>query len=135
MLRKPVTILTYIGALVGAAGLAYVVLAVPPYEMGGDLSVVALLLFFASLFLLAASLGTLAALAAHQRWPSLAGRRQRLRRDSPPAVESALRQGILFGIVVATLMALSILRVLDITFALVTFLLAGLVEAYAQTRV
>jgi pilus assembly protein TadC len=135
MLRKPVTILTYIGALVGAAGLAYVVLAVPPYEMGGDLSVVALLLFFASLFLLAASLGTLAALAAHRRWPSLAGRRQRLRRDSPPAVESALRQGILFGIVVATLMALSILRVLDITFALVTFLLAGLVEAYAQTRV
>jgi hypothetical protein len=134
MLRKPVTILTSIFALVGAAGLGYVVLSVPPYGTSGELSIVALLLFFACLFMLAASLGTLAALAAHQRWPSLAGRRQRLRRDSPPAVESALRQGILFGLVVATLMALSILRVFDITFVLVTILLAGLIEAYAQTR-
>lgn len=134
MLRKPVTILTFICALAGAAALGYIVLAVPPYEAGGNLSIVALLLFFSSLFLLAASLGTLAAMAAHRRWPSLAGRRQRLRRDSPPAVESALRQGILFGLVMATLLALSILRVLDITFALVTILLAGLIEAYAQTR-
>jgi hypothetical protein len=134
MLRKPATILIMSGLLSGAAGLAYVVLMVPPYETDGALSVVALLLFFGCLFLAAASGGALAALAIHQRWPALAGRRQRLRRDAPPPIEAALRQGILFGLVVATLAALSILRILDITFALVTILLAGLIEAYAQTR-
>lgn len=134
MLYKPLTFVIFICALAGAAGLGYVVLAVPPYDADGDLSIVALLLFFACLFLLAASLGSLAALALHQHWPALAGRRQRLRPNSPPAVESALRQGILFGLVVATLLALSILRVLDITFVLVTILLAGLIEGFAQTR-
>ena len=134
MLRKPVTFLLLVCALGGAAGLGYVVLVVPPYETGGELSVVALLLFFASLFTLTAAIGSLARFAAHQRWPALAGRRQRLRPNSPPPVESALRQGILFGLVVATLVALSILRVLDITFVLVTILLAGLIEGYAQTR-
>jgi hypothetical protein len=134
MLRKPATILVLSGLLLGVGGLAYVVLRVPPYEQDGALSVLALLLFFGSLFLAAASGGALAALAAHQRWPALAGRRQRLRRDAPPPIEAALRQGILFGLVVATLAALSILRILDITFALVTILLAGLIEAYAQTR-
>jgi hypothetical protein len=134
MLRRPLTFVILICVLAGAAGLGYVVLAVPPYEPGGDLSIVALLLFFASLFLLAAGLGSLAALAMHQRWPALAGRRQRLRPNSPPPVESALRQGILIGLVAATLVALSIVRVLDITFVLVTILLAGLVEGFAQTR-
>lgn len=134
MLRKPATILLLFALLLGAGGLTYVVLMVPPYEASGDLSVTALLLFFGCLFLLAASAGALAAQALHKRWPALAGRRQRLRRDAPPPIEAALRQGILFGLVVATLAALSILRILDITFALVTLLLAGLVEAYAQTR-
>lgn len=134
MLRKPLTYLLLACALAGAAGLGYVVLVVPPYEPGGSLSVVALLLFFISLFALAAAAGSLVAMAAHRRWPALAGRRQRLRPNSPPPVEAALRQGILFGLVVATLLALSILRVLDITFVLVTILLAGLIEGYAQTR-
>jgi hypothetical protein len=134
MLRKPAALLTLLAALGGAAGLAYVLAAIPPYEANGDLSVTALLLFFGCLFLLAAGLGALGALIIHQRWPALAGRRQRLRPGSPPPVEAALRQGILFGLVVAVLLALSILRVLDITFAIVTILLAGLIEAYAQTR-
>lgn len=134
MLRKPAALLLALAVLAGAGGLAYVILTVPPYEANGDLSVTALLLFFGCLFLLAAGAGALSALAAHQRWPLLAGRRQRLRPDAPPVVEAALRQGILFGLVVATLLALSILRMLDITFALVTILLAGLIEAYAQTR-
>lgn len=134
MLRKPVTLLLLLCALGAAGGLGYVVLVVPPYAAGGELSMAALLLFFACLFALAAALGALGALAAHRRWPALAGRRQRLRPHSPPPVESALRQGILFGLVVATLVALSILRILDITFVLVTILLAGLIEGYAQTR-
>ena len=46
MLRKPLTYLLLACALAGAVGLGYVVLAVPPYEPGGTLSIVALLLFF-----------------------------------------------------------------------------------------
>jgi hypothetical protein len=134
MQRKPATLLILFGALAGAAGLGYVLLAVPPYDAAGDLSVGALLLFFGCLFLFAGGIGALAAMALHRRWPALAGRRQRLRPYAPPPLDAALRQGILFGLVVATLLALSILRVLDITFALVTILLAGLIEAYAQTR-
>jgi drug/metabolite transporter (DMT)-like permease len=134
MSHRPFTFLLVLCAVLGAGALAYVIAAVPPYDDGGTLSAGALLAFFASLFLLCAALGALCAQALHRRWPSLAGRRQRLRPGTPPGIEPALRQGILFGLVVATLMALSILRLLDVTFAIVTVLLGGLVEAYAQSR-
>ena len=42
-----------------------------------------------------------------------------------------MRQGLLFGLMVAILAAMALLRVLDITFLIVTVLLVGLVEAYA----
>jgi hypothetical protein len=134
MSRGPFTFLLVLCVLVGAGALAYVIAVVPPYERTGSLNAGALLAFFAALFLLSAALGALAAQALHRRWPSLAGRRQRLRPATAPGIEPALRQGILFGLVVATLTALSILRLLDVTFAIVTVLLAGLVEAYAQSR-
>jgi hypothetical protein len=134
MSRRPLIVLTTVLALAGAAGLGYVIFVVPPYDEAGNLSVTALLLFFAGLFLLTAAAGALLALALHQRWPALAGQRQKGRWGQGPRPDAALRQGILLGLVVATLTALSILRVLDITFALVTVLLAGLIEAFAQMR-
>lgn len=134
MSRRPLVILIFVGALAGAVGLGYAIYTLSPYDADGNLSVTALLLFFASLFLLTAAAGSLIAMALHRRWPALAGQRQRVQWEGPPAADAALRQGILFGLVVATLIALSILRVLDITFALVTILLAGLIEAFAQTR-
>ncbi|MCB0054435.1 MAG: hypothetical protein KDE24_33360, partial [Caldilinea sp.] len=65
----------------------------------------------------------------------LAGK-QKARRGRPktPPVEPAVRQGILFGLAILTLVALAIVDVLDIAFFIVTFLVAGLIEAYAQTR-
>jgi hypothetical protein len=138
MSRRSLVVLTMILALAGAAGLAYALLAMSPYDEGGSLSVVALLFFFASLFMLAAAAGSLLALALHRRWPALAGsrpgKRQGARWDAAPPADAAVRQGILFGLVVAALTALSILRVLDITFVLVTMLVAGLIEAFAQMR-
>jgi hypothetical protein len=134
MSRRPFTFLLVLCVLMGALALAYVIAVVPPYDTEGSLSAAALLAFFGALFLLSAGLGALVAQALHRRWPALAGRRQRLRPATMPGIEPALRQGILFGLVVATLAALSILRLLDVTFALVTVLLAGLVEAYAQSR-
>ena len=134
MSRRGLVLLTSALALIGAGGLGYVILLVPPYEAAGGLSPAALLLFFGSLFVLTAAAGALLALALHRRWPALAGQRQKLRWGATPPVEAALRQGILLGVVVATLTGLAILRVLDITFALVTVLLASLIEAFAQTR-
>lgn len=134
MARRPLIVLIFALALAGAAGLSYVIGAVPPYDDAGELSTTALLLFFAGIFIVVAATGSLAALALHRRWPSLAGQRQKLRPGKTPPADAALRQGILLGLVAATLTALSILRVLDITFALVAVLLATLVEAFAQTR-
>ena len=122
------------GLLGGAAALAFVLANVPPYTPGHQLSATALLFFFGALFLVTASLGALVALVLQRRWPALAGRRAVRRPGQRPNGDSALRQGILLGITIATLAALSILRILDVTFALVTLLLAGLIEAYAQTR-
>lgn len=121
-------------ALLSAGGLGYALIGMSPYDEAGNLSISALLLFFGNLFALTASLGSLLALALHKRWPALAGQRQKQRWVAAPPVEAALRQGILLGLVVATLTGLAILRVLDVTFALVTILLAGLIEAFAQTR-
>lgn len=134
MSRRPLIVLTTLLALVGAGGLGYVVFAVPPYDDAGNLTATALLLFFTSLFLLTAATGSLLALMLHRRWPALAGQRQKPRREETPPADAALRQGILLGLIVATLTALSILRILDITFALVTVLLASLIEAFAQMR-
>lgn len=138
MSRRSLFFSTLIVTVAGVAGLSYCVLAVSPYDENGGLSVTALLLFFASLFVATAAAGSLLALGLHRRWPALAGTRYSDRRktrwDGPPPAEAALRQGILLGLVVATLTALSILRILDITFALVTLLLAGLIEGFAQMR-
>lgn len=134
MSRLLVTLMAVAGLLGGAVVLAYVLASVPPYTPNHQLSAPALLLFFAAVFLMTAGLGSLVALSLHQRWPALAGRRAALRPGQRPNGDGALRQGILLGITIAILTALSILRILDITFALVTLLLAGLIEAYAQTR-
>ena len=134
MSRTQVTLLAVAGTFGGAAALAYVLATVPPYTPDHQLSSTALLYFFGALFLVAAGLGALGALALHQRWPALAGRRNTRRPGERQPSDGALRQGILVGVTVVTLTALSILRILDITFALVTLLLVGLIEAYAQTR-
>lgn len=138
MSRRSLFVSTLILTVAGVAGLLYCILAVSPYDESGGLSVTALLLFFASLFVATAAAGSLLALGLHGRWPALAGGRdagrRRTRWDGPPPADAALRQGILFGLVVAILTALSILRILDITFALVTLLVAGLIEGFAQMR-
>jgi len=123
-----------IAALVGGVLLVYVLRTVPPYNADERLSAIALLLFFFAVFLLMAGGGTLAALLLHRRWPALAGRvNPRARRKDSPT-EAALRQGVVFGLVVAVIIALSMARVLDVAVLIVTLVVAGLIEAYAQSR-
>lgn len=111
----------------------YLVMNISPYSAEGRLNAVALLAFMLALFLLAGGLGGLIALHLHERWPTLAGIRVR-RPQQPLPVEPALRQGILVGLLAVVWAALAIARMLDIAVLLVTLLIAGLAEAYAQSR-
>jgi hypothetical protein len=135
MSRTRVLVLATLGLLAGGALVVYVLTSVPPTTDGQALDPIALLLGFAGLFLLAASTGVLVAILLHGRWPALAGRTPTRRgRTKTPPTRPAVRQGILFGLAVATLVALAMVDVLDVAFFIVTFLVAGLIEAYAQTR-
>lgn len=121
-----------LAVLAGAGLIIYLFLLVPPRQDDGELSPLALVAFFAGVLLLVSGGGALVALGLHQRWPGLAGV-DRLRQPSAQArPEAALRQGFLLACVVATVMALSMIRLLDPAFVVVTLLLAGLVEAYWQ---
>jgi hypothetical protein len=134
MSRTQVWLLAVASTLVGAIVAGYVVIYVSPYSVGDQLNVPALVLFFTGFFLLATGIGCAAALLLHRRWPVLAGPTPTRRQGERTRPGVALRQGALFGLALATLVALAILRVLDITFAIVTLLLAGLIEAFAQAR-
>ena len=54
------------------------------------------------------------------------------RRRADPWV--AARQGVLLSLAVGVMLALTLLRMLDLAFALVTLVLAGLIEGFFQNR-
>lgn len=132
MTRSQAAAWATISAVIGAILLAYVVLRVPP-ATDGALNIPALVSFFGAVLLLVSGLASVAALALHDRWPSLAG----VDRRHPafaPAPEAALRQGILLALAVCLLFVLALFGLLDPAFAIVTLLLVGLVEAFWQNR-
>lgn len=126
-------ILSILGLLTGGALLVYVVSTLSPQREGGQLDPVALLGLFSGVFLTFSSVGALLALSLHRRWPALAGRKSRQQRQAFSA-DPALHQGVLVGLTTATLLALAILRVLDVAVFIVTLLVAGLIEAFVQSR-
>lgn len=120
-----------LAAAVGMALLAYLLWAVPPTLPDGQVNNAALLLFLLGLLALVFGLGSLAALALHRRWPGLAGVRDPRRRPDPWI---AARQGLLLALAVDTMLLLSLFQMLDAAFALVTLVLAGLIEGFFQNR-
>ncbi|RIK38488.1 MAG: hypothetical protein DCC57_20865 [Chloroflexi bacterium] len=118
-------------AVSGAALLAFILWSVPPTYPSGEPNPAALLLFLLGLLLLVFGFGGLVALALHGRWPNLAGIRDRRKRPDPGV---ALRQGGLLAAAVGVMGVLTYLGLLDIAFALVTLVIAGLVEAFLQNR-
>jgi hypothetical protein len=118
-------------ALTGAAMLGYILWAVPPLFTDGQPNTAALILFIFGLLMLVFGVGSLVSLALHRRWPMLAGSRDRRRR---PAPWIALRQGALLALAVGVMLLLALLRMFDLAFALVTLVLAGLVEGFLQSR-
>lgn len=118
-------------AAAGALILGYLLWAVPPTYPDGQLNMAALILFLFGLLALVFGLGSLVALALHRRWPALAGIRDRRRKPQPWV---ALRQGVLLALAVGVMLVLTLLDTLDIAFALVTLVLAGLIEGFFQNR-
>ena len=129
--RRQVMTLATLTTVVGALLLVYLFWAVPPWLPNGDTSNAALLLLFLGLLTLVFGLGSLVALALHRRWPALAGVRDARRRADPWV---ATRQGVLLAIAVGVMLLLTLLRMLDVAFALVTLVLAGLIEGFFQNR-
>lgn len=126
-------VLSILGLLAGGALLVYVLRNLSPYSEGDRLNPAALLAFLAGVFLVIGSSSALAALSLHRRWPMLAGRKARQRRQLLTA-GPALRQGVLSGLTAVTLIALAMIQVLDVAVLIVTLLVAGLIEAYVQSR-
>lgn len=118
-------------AAIGAALLVFILWSVPPTYPSGESNPAALLLFLLGLLLLVFGFGGLVALALHGRWPNLAGIRDRRKRPDPGV---ALRQGGLLAAAVGVMGVLTYMGMLDIAFALVTLVIAGLVEAFLQNR-
>lgn len=118
-------------AMLGMAMVAFIVGSVPPTYPDGAPNQAALLLFLLGLLLLVFGFGGLVALALHGRWPALAGVRDRRRKPDPGV---ALRQGGLLAAAVGVMGVLTYLGMLDVAFALVTLIIAGLVEAFLQNR-
>lgn len=129
--RRQVMSMSTIAAVVGALLLVYVLAALPPWLPNGEMNNAALILFFLGLLALVFGLGALVALALHRRWPNLAGVRDPRRRADPWV---AARQGLLLAVAVGVMLLLALMRMLDIAFALVTLVLAGLVEGFFQNR-
>lgn len=117
-------------ALLGGGLLAYLVLRIPPRLPDGEANVAALLLALICLLLLAGGIGTLAALALHNRWPTLAGARRRTR----PSPAVAVRQGALAALGAGAIVLLAYARMLDAAYLAVTILILVLLEAFIQSR-
>lgn len=129
--RRQVMSVATVTAIVGALLLFYVLAAVPPWLPNGNMNNAGLVLFFLGLLALVFGLGALVALALHRRWPGLAGVRDARRRADPWV---AARQGVLLAVAVGVMLLLTLLHMLDLAFALVTLVLAGLIEGFFQNR-
>ena len=120
-----------VAAVVGALLLFYVLAAVSPWLDNGQMNNAGVLLFFLGLLALVFGLGSLVALALHRRWPGLAGVRDPRRRADPWV---AIRQGLLLSLAVGIMLLLALMQKLDVAFALVTLVVAGLIEGFFQNR-
>jgi len=130
MTRAQLTFFSTLALIAGAGTLFYLLTSVQPKDANGVVDTPALILFFAGLALATLGMGALAASVLHRQWPALAG----AGRGRKPAPIVALRQGALLAATVITLALLAYFQRLDVTFLLVTLVLAGLIEAFIQSQ-
>lgn len=115
--------------ILGTTLLTYITWQVSPFTTYPHLNIGVIILLFAAVFISTSTIFALVALRLHVYWPSLAGAHK-----SKPEPIVAVRQGLLFGFALIVIALLALLRMLDIIFALVTFLLVGLLEGFLQSQ-
>ncbi len=116
--------------LAGAGGLGYLLWRIPPTFASAQWNLPVIALFLAALALFSSGMGAIIALALHRRWPALSG----VRAHRAPQPETAVRQCVWVGISITIWALLALLRMVDITFILVTVSLVGLLETFIQSR-
>lgn len=129
MSRKQVTWLLLMISLCSSVGLTLLIWRTSPFDGYPKLNMGVIILFFLALFFTTSSLLGIIALRMHVRWPALAGVA-----GTNPSPVIAIRQGALFGLAVVIIALLALLQMLDVIFALVTFLLVGLLEGFIQNQ-
>ncbi len=119
-----------LAAFLGGGGLLfYIIMQISPVDADGALRTGAATAAAAATLAALSGVSALLALALHRRWPALAGSRGR---TADPAV--ALRQGALFAAALLAVLLLALFDMADAAFIVVAFLLAGLIEAFVQSR-
>ncbi len=119
-----------LAAFLGGGGLlVYIVTQVSPVDADGALLAGPATAAAAAALAALGGVSALFALALHRRWPALAGSKGG---TADPAV--ALRQGALFAAALLAVLVLALFEAADVAFVVVAFLLAGLIEAFAQNR-
>ena len=129
MSRKRAFAWSISGMLVGLMLLIFLLYKVSPVDTGGQMDLVVIAAFLVALMVLISGIAAFLLLLLHRRWPALAGAK---RGDPDPFV--AIRQGLLAGATVGVLIVLGLTQMLDIVFILVAILVAGLIEAFLQSR-
>ena len=115
--------------LIGLMMLIFLLYKVSPVDTDGQMDLVVIAAFIVASMILISGLAAFVLLLLHRRWPALAGAR---RGDPDPFV--AIRQGLLAGATGGVLIVLGLTQKLDIAFILVAILVAGLIEAFLQSR-
>jgi hypothetical protein len=115
--------------LAGLLLLAFLLYKVPPVTADGQTDLVVVGAFIVASMIMVSGVAAVVFLVFHRRWPAMAGAH---RGDPEPFV--AIRQGMLTGATVGMFAMLALARMLDIAFVIGIILIAGLAEAYLQSR-
>lgn len=132
MSRSSALVWATFAAILGGGALIYLLTTISPWLADGAQNLPAVVGFFGAVFLLLSGIASVAALSLHDRFPLLAGITKR-QPGAVPAPEVAIRQGVLLALALCASLLLSMLGLLDSAFALVTVLLAALIEAIWQS--
>jgi len=129
MSRKRAFTWSIAGMLIGAVLLVFLLYKVPPFTTDGQIDLVVIAAFLLTSMVLISGVAAFVLLVLHRRWPALAGVL-----NGKPEPFAAIRQGLLVSATAGVLAVLGLLQMLDIAFVLGAILIAGLIEAYMQSR-
>ena len=117
------------GTLAGLLLLLFLLYKVPPISADGRTDFVIVGAFIVASMIMISGIAAFVFLALHRRWPAMAGAK---RGNPEPFI--AIRQGLLTGATAGALAVLALSQMLDIAFVIGIILIAGLTEAYIQSR-